>query len=297
MMVVSFQVSFMTFLSDDTVSDIAKRFDYIALLLMSGSVICIVFILSYGYKMEQLGRVQNEKLALLRKEEKINRDYYMKLYEKNEEINRYHHDVKHYIRMCKDLMKNHKYEQAVNVLDNVDNGICSATQHISYSGNMIIDAVINGVLGDDIENDRVKFEYRGLLPNNLGISAVDLCSVISNALENARNAVGKLQNKASKEKIITMSGAVSGNVLFINISNAVEDGMHVIMSARDSNSLCERVRTESACKTEDKHSDGHGFGLENIKRIAEANNGEAEYSIADNIFNIEISMEISIKNQ
>jgi hypothetical protein len=37
----------------------------------------------------------------------------------------------------------------------------------------------------------------------------------------------------------------------------------------------------------DKHSDGHGFGLENIKRIAEANNGEAEYSIADNIFNID----------
>jgi hypothetical protein len=208
--------------------------------------------------------------------------------------------------MCKELMKNHEYEQVVNVLDNVDNGICSVTQHISYSGNIIIDAVINGVLGDDIENDRVKFEYRGLLPNNLGISAVDLCSVISNALENARNAVGKLQNKTSKEKIITMSGAVSGNILFINISNAVEDGMHVIMSASDSNSLRERVRTETALratsydvarKTVDKHGDGHGFGLENIKRIAEANNGEAEYSIADNIFNIEISMEISIKNQ
>ena len=64
---------------------------------------------------------------------------------------------------------------------------------IIYSQNRIVDAVIDGVLGAELERNEITLNYSGKIPQQIGIDDLDLCLLISNLLENAKEAVQNIR--------------------------------------------------------------------------------------------------------
>lgn len=49
--------------------------------------------------------------------------------------------------------------------------------------------MIDGVLGAELERNEITLNYSGKIPQQIGIDDLDLCLLISNLLENAKEAV------------------------------------------------------------------------------------------------------------
>ena len=88
------------------------------------------------------------------------------------------------------------------------------------------------------------------LPKNLGIAPLHLCSIFSNLLDNAMEAVEELQQE---DRRIQVNGGVKGKYLIVKVSNTT-------------------IRTHA----ERKKRHGRGMGTEILEEIAK--NYEGEYS-------------------
>jgi hypothetical protein len=272
LIVVTLQVAAITYFIGSEAYKNADNGELISWFLMSCSAVSIIFIMLYSYKNERLRRMQDQEFLLLEKENEINKKYYVELYERNEAVDKYRHDIRHLIRLSKEMIVNHDYDKAVGILDDASNGLCQVTSRVIYSGNVIIDAVINGILGNDIRQGRLTFEYRGHVPEQIGIEDVDLCSLVSNALENSYFAVLKIESE--RDRIIKMTVGMSKNIIVINIENT----MNIQAKAQ------ENGKTDNAV---------HGFGIPNMKNIVDKYHGEYRSLQAEGVYSVEMIMEMS----
>lgn len=101
-----------------------------------------------------------------------------------------------------------------------------------------------------------------ILPN-------DLCSVLSNLLENAIEACKK--NKVEKNKSIDLIIRKINKMIFIKIENPIE---------------IKPILKEESFLTSKQEKDLHGWGLKSVQSVVEKYGGEITYSTKDEIFRI-----------
>lgn len=104
------------------------------------------------------------------------------------------------------------------------------------------------------------------------MSVTDIYSLFGNALENAIDAVSKLQEK--EKKIIAVSIEPKGEMLFVSVTNYF-DGTFV---CRNGLPVTSKVGEEGF----------HGFGLKSIRLIAEKYNGGMKVSTEGDIFRLNV---------
>lgn len=116
-----------------------------------------------------------------------------------------------------------------------------------YSKNTMVN-IIAGTYLEQAKSLGVETEYSLNLPETLPIADTDLCVFITNMFENALNACEKVD--ASEKRYIKTKMYIKGNYLFIGCANSAHHP-----------------------EAEAKKSRTHGYGLENMKRIAEKYGG------------------------
>lgn len=179
----------------------------------------------------------------------------MDLY-KNRELERERqHDLKHFLVYLRTRIKDGDYTGAEAMIDEMTHSIYGAEKSLIYSQNKVVDAVIHGVLGEAISRERIIFSYQGILPQNLHIADMDLCTVLSNALENALEATLMCEHQGK----IFMQASFRGNVVIFQIENPV---------------LEETAKIHAG---ESKKGDGHGYGIRSMQRIVERYDGELSW--------------------
>ena len=101
------------------------------------------------------------------------------------------------------------------------------------------------------------------VPERLPYSDVDLTAILSNALENAVHAVEKLP---PERRSIELDLRVREEKLLLSVKNTfaeppeLRNGMPV------------------------SHADGHGFGTQSIRYVAEKLHGNCQFSVEENRF-------------
>ena len=107
------------------------------------------------------------------------------------------------------------------------------------------------------------------LPKELSVSDTELCSILSNGLENALNAVAALEEALRWVKLYC---GVRLNKLLIEIKNpyagriAMRDGLPV------------------------SHRDGHGYGCRSIRSIAVQNEGLCTFDAEQGVFTLRVML-------
>ncbi len=217
-------------------------------LLELASLFCILF--SYK-KLQQNFRLSTE-LSLLEQEEHSLGKYVEEAKARYDRTKSFRHDIRNHIGVVKNLLQSGKLEEAVNYIEDMED----MAEEMSFpcsTNNPVVDILVGNKLGI-AKNMGIDVDCSLLLPYPCSLRDIDICIVLSNALDNAIQACKSLD--AGIEKYINVSGRIQGNLLMIEIDNSFKD----------------------------KGRFRKGTGLSNIKNVAGKYGGAMSIDIKENVF-------------
>ena len=210
--------------------------------------------------------VEND--ALMKKYLNDQKKHYEYLEIREEETKKFRHDVRNHMQMLYYMQKNKQYEEIDKYLELLNVRIEEFGNSLTVN-NSIVDAIINKFYTEAIAKG-IKLHVKGKLPAICNIDAYDLCTVFSNVLSNALEAVDKIKNKEiflecryTDEEIIIIE-----KNMFENLGQFKDNDLYTIK--------------------EDKER--HGFGINNIKDAVKRNCGIVNIEIDKEQFCISIMM-------
>ena len=228
-------------------------------------VINILFFLFQDY----LSAIYEEKLqSALHTQE---REYYFSqcqlMQQSAEQVKSMRHDMKLHLATTTDFIKTGKVSEAgdylKSLLGDIDKG-----EVYSDTGNIAVDSIINFKLKDVVERN-IQTDVDVFVPPTLNIEVADIVTILGNLLDNALEAMAKVEDKQIRLTITSNKG----NVL-MKIENTF-DG------------VVKYIKGEKAIATRKEVGD-HGHGLKNIRKSVEKYNGHVEIDHRDNVFSVGI---------
>lgn len=197
---------------------------------------------------------------------------HFKAYQKTqEETRRIRHDMKNHLFCLSHLAQEGRLSEVCQYLTEIG-GQMEQTELEFCVGNDIVDAICNekNMVASQKE---IVFTVDGKLPENLVLSPLDICTIFSNALDNAIEAVEKLEEE---KRWIHLHFSNQGNIQYIRFINPVKED--VVLYGLGATSK------EDSCN--------HGFGMQNIKMTVEKYNGYMETTIeqqeSEGVYRLEI---------
>ena len=212
------------------------------------SLFCILF--SYK-KLQQIFRLSTE-ISLLEQQEHSLNQYVEEAKTRYDETKSFRHDIRNHIAVVKNLLQSGKLEEAVSYMEDMDD-VAEKMSFPCSTNNPVVDILVGNKLGI-AKSMGIDADCSLLLPYPCGIRDIDICIVLSNALDNAIHAVKGLDD--SIEKYIRVSGRIQGDLLMIEIENSFP-GKGVFKKGR---------------------------GLSNIKKVVEKYDGAMNIETQENVF-------------
>ncbi len=201
------------------------------------SLFCILF--SYK-KLQQNFRLSTEISLLEQEEHSLNR-YVEEAKARYDETKSFRHDIRNHIAVMKNLLQSGKLAEAVSYMADMDD-MAEKMSFPCSTNNPVVDILVGNKLGI-AKSMGIDADCSLLLPYPCDIKDIDICIVLSNALDNAIQAVKSLD--AGIEKYIRVSGRIQGDFLMIEVENSFHG----------------------------KDTFKKGTGLSNVKKVAEKYGG------------------------
>ena len=212
------------------------------------SLFCILF--SYK-KLQQSFRFSTE-ISLMEQQEHSLNQYVEEAKTRYDETKSFRHDIRNHIAVVKKLLQNGKLEEAITYVEDLDD-MAEKMSFPCSTNNPVVDILVGNKLGI-AKSMGIDVDCSLPLPYPCGIRDIDICIVLSNALDNAIHAVKNLG--AGIEKYIRVSGRIQGDFLMMEIQNSFHG--------------------KSAFKK--------GTGLSNVKKVAEKYGGAMSIETQENVF-------------
>ena len=212
------------------------------------SLFCILF--SYK-KLQQNFRLSN-KISLLEQQEHSLNQYVEEAKARYERTTSFRHDIRNHIAVVKKLLQCGKLEEAVSYMEDLDD-MAEKMSFPCSTNNPVVDILVGNKLGI-AKGMGIDVDCSLLLPYPCGLRDIDICIVLSNALDNAIQAVKSLD--AGTEKYIRVSGRIQGDFLMMEIENSFHG----------------------------KRAFKKGTGLLNINAVAEKYGGAMSIETQENVF-------------
>ena len=112
----------------------------------------------------------------------------------------------------------------------------------------------------------------GIIESGLNWKPMDICTVFANLLDNAIEAAAR-----TKDGVIDLEFRKSEHHRLIRASNSCADDVD-----------CEALMQSGSHFTSKDDKELHGYGIGNIRRTIEKNDGMMKVSCADHVFTMEI---------
>lgn len=192
-----------------------------------------------------------EAETLLRMSQKNNYEVMLK---KEEETREFRHDISNFIVCLKEMLASENVIGANNFINEMQIAIQQIQKKNYTTGNEILDTIINYYaqqLSDDIA-----ISVMGLCNMDLQINSVELCSVVSNPLQNAVEALNKQKNS---NKYLKIEMYTFDKSFKIQISNSIDEEPIRLSDKLPLTNKQDKVR--------------HGIGLKNVKKLVESAEG------------------------
>jgi len=197
-------------------------------------------------------------------------DYYKLIYEKDKEMRSFRHDVANQIGLLQMLIEQGKMEEAKQQLTGISHDFHQAAVQKVQVGNEMLDAILSMMNQKAVEKG-VKLEISGELQNESRHNVYELCTIFSNAINNAIEACDML----GREKTVRIKLMEHNQSLCCIFENPANEVMY-------------QAVIEGNTTKED--AENHGHGVKNIRRAVERLEGEMEYRYEDGKIRLEIML-------
>ena len=212
------------------------------------SLFCILF----SYKKLQQSFRLNTEISLLEQQEHSLNQYVEEAKTRYDETKSFRHDIRNHIAVVKKLLQSGKLEEAITYMEDLDD-MAEKMSFPCSTNNPVVDILVGNKLGI-AKSMGIDVDCSLLLPYPCDIRDIDICIVLSNALDNAIHAVKNLG--AGIEKYIRVSGRIQGDFLMMEIQNSFHG----------------------------KGAFKKGTGLSNVKKVAEKYGGAMSIETQENVF-------------
>lgn len=234
------------------------------------SLICLFFTVIILNKLEEESELKNRQ-ALLTQNFNMQSDHYRYLQVQYEKTRAFKHDINNHLICIKNLMTDGNVNDAKKYLEKMTHSLDKLNLKVS-TGNPFADAVISEKCNNMFEKN-IEFSCNLNLPVSINIDPLDLCVILGNALDNAIEACSKITDNKIKKYIYLKSTISKSFIVFES-----ENSMQGYIKNRD-------IHTDK----EDRLN--HGFGLLNIKGIAEKYSGAVYTKNSVNKFSLNIILQ------
>lgn len=191
------------------------------------------------------------------------------LRESQEKTGIYRHDMRHHMQYLSSCIENGQLKQAKGYIRKIYTETEANTVRVyceNEAANLIFSAFARRA-----EDSGVPMRIRAQIPQVISVPEIDLCVLLSNALENALLASGK-QREKGKEGVIEVFVYEKKGKLFLEISNPCGEDITFDKGIPVTN------------------RSGHGFGVRSICAVVERYGGICSFSVQDGKFILSISI-------
>lgn len=225
----------------------------------------ILFVMLYQSRVEEQETVNQER-QLLYLQLRRSQTEYTALCQMQEQANRYHHDLRHHTSLLMDYAQKGSLTEIKAYLREMQQNLDVVT-HKHFCGHPVVDLVLS-----HFESQAVKagvcLSVSAELPVTLPFKDTELCSLLSNALENAIFAASQTE----EQKVVSVSLSVRQRNLLLSVQNPCRDDVTI------ENGLPVAKRS------------GHGFGTRSIASIVNQYGGLVHFSAAGGVFLLRASL-------
>ena len=209
------------------------------------SLFCILF----AYKKLLQSFHLSTELSLLEQEEHSLNQYVEEAKAHYEKTKSFRHDVKNHITVVKELLQNGKAEQALHYIRDMED----MAEELSFpcsTNNPVVDILVGNKLGI-AKSMGIDVHCSLLLPYPCGLRDIDLCIILSNALDNAIRACKNMD--ADAERYIRVSGRMQGDFLLMEVENGFQGNVTFKKGTGLSNvmAVAEKYHGAISVKTQD----------------------------------------------
>ncbi len=190
-------------------------------------------------------------------------------------IRKIRHDIKGHIITLQGLLKSDRHKEAQDYLENMEKSI--STSDIRICANPYINAQLSHYLHKFSEID-AKLTY-DIKIGDENIPFTEICSILSNALQ---NAFEELESLPKEKRDVSIQMKYNKDYLIIRIKNQCHDELTV-----DKGTIPKTNKTEK----------GHGLGLLSIKETAESLNGDMVCYTENNYFVLDVMLQITKRTE
>ena len=222
-----------------------------------------IVVLSQNAHIKKSNDMYKEHMAL-------QKQYYEHMLLQYEELRKFRHDVKNHMLALNSMCSSEDNTQIKKYLSQLTNEV-SSKNPVEYTGNRELDAVIAPFVLE-AESKNIKVQFKGIVSDDVAIDMFDMCTIISNLLNNAIEACEKLQEG---KRIIELEIAGYNSQIFVMVRNSY-----------DMESIINR-RQKFITTKEDKLN--HGIGLENVRRTVKKYDGDMRISQENEKFIVSIN--------
>lgn len=188
----------------------------------------------------------------------------------------YRHDMRHHLALINGYAAEGNLEKIKEYLSQTEMEIDAITPK-RYCANETVNLVLSSFEAKSAEMN-VTLCIEANLPETLSISDTELCSLFSNALENAIFAASKLMEK--KARRVYLRTLVNNNKLLISTKNAYAG----------------TIQMEGEFPKSSNHQPGHGFGIKSMAAIVTQHGGLYSFEASGNIFTLQLMLPLIAKS-
>ena len=237
--------------------------------------VCIIVSISilFQYSLVLLVTIVNEGLKfqhyLNQKYMHVQQENYEYLEYREEETKKFRHDYRNHLNSLQILCKEKRYYDVEKYIEEISGRLDGGNIYISVC-NSFVDAILNYYF-QKMDKLNIKFIVSGKMPNSCYIIMFDLCTIISNLLDNAMEAVEKIYDS---ERWIEMTFRYDDLMIYCNVANPYNGQLNIYN---------DKIISK-------KNSKNHGYGLGNIKRSVELYSGSIDIKTENGMFKVLISL-------
>lgn len=187
----------------------------------------------------------------------------------------FRHDIKNHILTMNILAENGDLNEIKKYLHDMS-GIIDESSYIRITGLSAVDAILNEKLYEAQSHSiTTNYDVTNFAGNS--IKPVDMCIILSNALDNAIEANQGIEDKGSRYIKLKIYGDSTFTVISV-INPTVNTPLKY---------------SSDTYKTTKKDSNNHGFGLKSIKSTANKYDGEMLTKCEDGVFTLVIKLNVN----
>ncbi|MGN0325917.1 MAG: sensor histidine kinase [Lachnospiraceae bacterium] len=183
-----------------------------------------------------------------------------------EEIRQLRHDLNNHLQVIQELCANKNYAEASGYAASLS-GKMDVAKQIHMTGNQVADIVLSAKREEALSQG-TRFLCEGDFRELQAMEPIDVCTILSNVLDNALEATSQVENGE-----IVVRGILHKNFYTLCVTNTVKKNITIRHN---------RIPTTK----QNKHS--HGIGLASVENVVKKYGGQYELSCEKKCFTVKV---------